>query len=319
MIIDLQSFKEAHIRLLLVSYERKSVEYRENITLSWGEELVARVLSSYKSRGRIPKVIQIIDHTTKMRAFLILLVSIAQVSISLHILSATIISISLAPYILVGGAEETVETATDKDTDNENGDTKPAVPVVDPNKVFEQIYASNGDRVISSEELSIHIEKEYRIWLSILGKVYDVTDGEDFYGALKGSYKFYSGRDASPCFSSGINTPEGAVEKLEEWEDKKLMPVWEWSEFYQNHETYKYLGVLGGSRYYDIEGNELQLRKDIISRSEAEKKKSDEEREAKRKKRLADREARKKKKEEGMLEKRREAAEKAKQNSQPEL
>lgn len=251
-----------------------------------------------------------------MRAFLIL-VSIAQISISLHIISATIISVSLAPYILVS-AEENVETSTDKDTDNEE-DTKPAVPVVDPNKVFEQIYASNGDRVISSEELSIHIEKEYRIWLSILGKVYDVTDGEDFYSALKGSYKFYSGRDASPCFSSGINTPEGAVEKLEEWEDKKLMPVWEWSEFYQNHETYKYLGVLGGSRYYDIEGNELQLRKDIISRSEAEKKKSDEEREAKRKKRLADREARKKKKEEGMLEKRREAAEKAKQNSQPEL
>jgi len=249
-----------------------------------------------------------------MRAFLILLVSIAQISISLHILSATIISISLAPYILVS-AEETVETATDKDTDNENGDTKPKV---DPNKVFEQIFASNGDRVISEEELSIHVEKEHRIWLSILGKVYDVTDGEDFYSALKGSYKFYSGRDASPCFSSGTNTPEGAEEKLEDWEDKKLMPVWEWSEFYQNHETYKYLGVLGGSRYYDIEGNELQLRKDIISRSEAEKKKADEEREAKRKKRLADREQRKKKKEEDMLQKRREAAEKAKQNS-PEL
>jgi len=261
-----------------------------------------------------------------MRAFLILLVSIAQISISLHILSATIISVSLAPYMLVS-AEETVETATDIDTDNEKsaskddttktdnkeGDTKPAVPVIDPNKVFEQIFASNGDRVISSEELSIHVEKEYRIWLSILGKVYDVTDGEDFYSALKGSYKFYSGRDASPCFSSGTNTPEGAEEKLEEWEDKKLMPVWEWSEFYQNHETYKYLGVLGGSRYYDIEGNELQLRKDIISRSEAEKKKSDEEREAKRKKRLADREKRKKKKEDGLLQKRREAAEKAKQ------
>jgi len=226
-------------------------------------------------------------------------------------------------------AEETVETATDKDTDNENSesiddtktteDTKPAVPVVDPNKVFEQVFASNGVRVISSEELSIHVEKEHRIWLSILGKVYDVTDGEDFYSALKGSYKFYSGRDASPCFSSGTNTPEGAEEKLEEWEDKKLMPVWEWSEFYQNHETYKYLGVLGGSRYYDIEGNELQLRKDIISRSEAEKKKADEEREAKRKKRLADREERKKKKEEGLLKKRREAAEKAKQKQENEL
>ena len=240
----------------------------------------------------------------------------------------------MAPYILAS-AEETVETATDIDTDNENsesidattkqneedGDTKPAVPAVDPNKVFEQVFASNGDRVITSEELSIHVEKEHRIWLSILGKVYDVTDGEDFYSALKGSYKFYSGRDASPCFSSGTNTPEGAEEKLEEWEDKKLMPVWEWSEFYQNHETYKYLGVLGGSRYYDLEGNELQLRKDIISRSEAEKKKADEEREAKRKKRLADREARKKKKSDDMLKKRKEAAEKAKQKqaSQTEL
>lgn len=38
----------------------------------------------------------------------------------------------------------------------------------------------------------------------------------------------------------------------------------EWSEFYPQHDTYTYLGVLGGSRYYDEEGNETQVRKDIV-------------------------------------------------------
>lgn len=146
---------------------------------------------------------------------------------------------------------------------------------------------TNKDRILTADELALHTTVENRIWLSILGKVYDVTEGVDFYGPDKGGYKYYAGRDASPCFSTGNNNDEGSEEKLEEWEDKKLVAVYEWSEFYADHETYKYLGVLGGSRYFDEGGGETPLRKDIVARSKETKKIQEEERERKRQERLA--------------------------------
>jgi hypothetical protein len=155
---------------------------------------------------------------------------------------------------------------------------------------------ADGDRLIGHEELALHTTTENRIWLSILGKVYDVTDGEDFYGALKGGYKFYAGRDASPCFATGNNTPEGANEKLEEWDTSKQLGVYEWSTFYENHEKYRYLGKLAGSRYYDEMGIETDLRRDIVERCSVAKKIADEEREKKKAERMAARLARKNKK-----------------------
>mmetsp|Transcript_21604 Transcript_21604/g.50821 ORF Transcript_21604/g.50821 Transcript_21604/m.50821 type:complete len:257 (+) Transcript_21604:95-865(+) len=161
-------------------------------------------------------------------------------------------------------------------------------------------YNASGDRVITPSELAKHVgeggaSETNQIWLSILGKVYDVSTGEDFYGYGKGGYAYYAGRDASPCFSTGQNNDEGAAEALEEWEDKKLMGVWEWSTFYEDHETYKYLGVLAGSKYFDDEGNELPVRQDIVKRASEAKAISDKEREEKKKKRQAERLARKNK------------------------
>lgn len=145
----------------------------------------------------------------------------------------------------------------------------------------------DGHTLISHSELASHITIENRIWLSILGKVYDVTEGDSFYGFTKGSYKFYAGRDASPCFATGNNTPEGADEKLEEWtENSKVIGVYEWAIFYENHEKYKFVGVLADSRYYDSNGVETSLRRDFISRASAAKEIADAEREKKRKERM---------------------------------
>jgi hypothetical protein len=189
-----------------------------------------------------------------------------------------------------GDPAPTAVTPGDDDDDGGVGsdETIPTTALTPPR------HAPNGDRLIGSEELALHTSKESRIWLSILGKVYDVTDGEDFYGALKGGYKFYAGRDASPCFASGKNTPEGAQEKLEEWEVKKQLGVYEWSTFYENHEKYVFVGVLAGSRYYDEYGNETELRRKIVEECSVAKKIADEEREKKKADRLAARLARKK-------------------------
>jgi hypothetical protein len=140
-------------------------------------------------------------------------------------------------------------------------------------------------RLISPEELALHTTEQSRIWLSILGKVYDVTNGTSFYSP-SGGYKFYAGRDASPCFSTGQNTPEGAEEALEEWEGKKLMAVVEWSQFYEKHEVYEYMGVLAGGKYYDEKGEEREVRRVILKKAEEAKVVADREKEEKKKARL---------------------------------
>lgn len=145
---------------------------------------------------------------------------------------------------------------------------------------------SKNERLITPEELAQHTTEGNQVWLSILGKVYDVTAGLSFYGPDSGSYNFYAGRDASPCFSSGKNNPEGAAEALEEWEGKKLLAVLEWSDFYAKHETYKYLGLLAGSKYYDDEGNEKEVRRIILEKAGEAKVQAEKEKEEKKKARL---------------------------------
>ena len=190
----------------------------------------------------------------------------------------------------VAESEGSFDTAGNPETCEDAEDEQPAEPR----------YNASGDRVITASELARHVgeggaSETNQIWLSILGKVYDVSTGEDFYGHGKGGYAYYAGRDASPCFSTGKNNDEGAAEALEEWEDKKLMGVWEWSTFYEDHETYKYVGVLAGSKYFDDEGNELPVRQDIVKRASEAKAIADKEREEKKKKRQAERLARKNK------------------------
>ena len=52
-------------------------------------------------------------------------------------------------------------------------------------------------------------EKEPLIWLSILGKVYDVTEGTEYYGPGQ-SYNSLTAADTSVPFVSGTFTPEEA-------------------------------------------------------------------------------------------------------------
>jgi len=67
-------------------------------------------------------------------------------------------------------------------------------------------------KIILSLSLSISSkngEKDSLIWLSILGKVYDVTEGKEYYGPGE-SYNSLTAADTSVPFVSGTFTPEEA-------------------------------------------------------------------------------------------------------------
>jgi len=159
-------------------------------------------------------------------------------------------------------------------------------------------FNSSGERLIAQAELSYHGIKSteskeaataggHTIWLSILGRVYDVTSGGPSYYGPNGSYNFYSGRDASPCFHSGKNNEEGANDPIETWtDDKHLMSVYDWSLFYEKHETYTFQGVLINSKYYNELGEETEIRKDIVDRAKKVKVVVEKEREERKKARM---------------------------------
>lgn len=52
-------------------------------------------------------------------------------------------------------------------------------------------------------------ETDSLIWLSILGKVYDVTEGKEYYGPGQ-SYNSLTAADTTVPFVSGTFTPEEA-------------------------------------------------------------------------------------------------------------
>uniref|UniRef100_A0A7S1ZAP6 Cytochrome b5 heme-binding domain-containing protein n=1 Tax=Trieres chinensis TaxID=1514140 RepID=A0A7S1ZAP6_TRICV len=131
-------------------------------------------------------------------------------------------------------------------------------------------------RIITAGELASKIgaKGEGEVWLSVLGEVYDVTAGRDFYGDGAG-YGFFAGKDASPCFATGKFNEKGLEDSLNDLPVTQLGGVISWRDFYRNHETYTFLGLLEGL-YYDQDGKPTEymtITNERIKTMEAMKKK----------------------------------------------
>lgn len=98
---------------------------------------------------------------------------------------------------------------------------------------------------------------EPAIWLSIIGEVYDVTKGNEYYAQGSG-YGVFAGRDASVAFMTGNFTPEEAEKSLDVLKNSELIGVVSWRDFYRDHEVYQFVGLLEDERYYDAEGKPTQ-------------------------------------------------------------
>jgi len=113
-----------------------------------------------------------------------------------------------------------------------------------PKKNTHTIYSKNG------------VDEE-RIWISIVGEVYDVTEGTDFYGPGQG-YASFAGKDASVAFCTGKFTPEEAQKGPEVLQESELPGLLDWINFYRNHQVYKFIGRLIDPRYYSEEGEPME-------------------------------------------------------------
>ena len=131
------------------------------------------------------------------------------------------------------------------------------------------VKTDSEDRLFTAEELSQYDgNRSTRIYLAVLGEVYDVTDGEGYYGPGQG-YSCFAGRDGSRAFVTGNFTKEGARADLDGLTPGEVAGVIHWRDFYRKEDKYKYLGKLVGL-YYDENGNAREEIHESIERRLAE-------------------------------------------------
>ncbi|GKY92610.1 hypothetical protein MPSEU_000231100 [Mayamaea pseudoterrestris] len=144
-------------------------------------------------------------------------------------------------------------------------------------------------RVVTLDELQTKNGKDSNeMWLSILGEVYDVSEGKQYYG--EGSpYNIFLGRDASASFVTGNFTEAGAKQSLLELDPPvKLTQLDDWKKFYEDSDKYHFVGVLEGD-LYDKDGkptDEMTKVQERIAegRAERERKKAETDRKIKERK-----------------------------------
>ncbi|KAL6052262.1 Neuferricin [Balamuthia mandrillaris] len=115
-----------------------------------------------------------------------------------------------------------------------------------------------SSKMITPEELSHRsaasssAAADTQLWLSLLGHVFDVTQGQTHYGP-SGAYSFFTGRDASAAFITGQFTEEGLKEEADEvLTPQQLLELVEgWLQFYKDR--YPLVGRLVG-RFYTEQG-----------------------------------------------------------------
>ena len=102
-------------------------------------------------------------------------------------------------------------------------------------------------------------EGDGEVWLSVLGKVYNVTEGRRFYGE-GGSYSIFAARDASGYFASGKFDEESArAVEYDSLSKSALSDLKHWVEFYEKKDAYPQIGVMDGI-FYDSNGYQTKLR-----------------------------------------------------------
>ncbi|KAL4436400.1 hypothetical protein ABPG77_009962 [Micractinium sp. CCAP 211/92] len=99
-----------------------------------------------------------------------------------------------------------------------------------------------------------------RLYLAVMGEVYDVTPGMRHYGP-KGGYGIFAARDASRSFVTG-KFKEDLHDDVADFSQEQMQELARWRDFYAKHKEYKYVGKVQG-RFYDAAGNPTPLQQRV--------------------------------------------------------
>ena len=128
-----------------------------------------------------------------------------------------------------------------------------ANPFANPNNSETAKATIKPKPLLTEEELSKHdgSNPSIPIYISILGRVYDVDKGRRHYEVGSG-YNVFAGRDSTPSFVTGVFSREKAIDDVKGLSPEEMLGIKEWLDFYRK--DYTFVGKLIG-RYYDSEGN----------------------------------------------------------------
>ncbi|KAG9281741.1 neuferricin [Astyanax mexicanus] len=112
--------------------------------------------------------------------------------------------------------------------------------------------AVDPGRLLHQQELSQYsaAEPSKGLYLSLLGRVFDVGKGRKHYGP-QGGYRFFTGRDASKAFVTGDFTEDGLTDDVSDLSPAQIVALYDWLTFYQK--DYTPVGRLIG-RFYTETG-----------------------------------------------------------------
>jgi len=114
-----------------------------------------------------------------------------------------------------------------------------------------QTSSASPPQVFSRDELSKHGADASAVYVSILGSVYDVSNGRKHYGE-GGGYSFFAGIDGSRAFVTGDFSEAGLTDDIAGLSPTEVLGIFEWKEGTYDAK-YTKVGVLHGV-FYDEDG-----------------------------------------------------------------
>jgi predicted heme/steroid binding protein len=127
-------------------------------------------------------------------------------------------------------------------------------------------FVSSGTKTFDTSRYNGKVKGD-KIYLSILGEVYEVTNGPEFYAEGAG-YHTFAGREAAVPFISGKFTEEEAAKSTDVLTDVEVFSLKTWLDFYKNEKRYSYVGRVIG-RFYNADGVPTEELLRVLSRWEA--------------------------------------------------
>jgi len=111
------------------------------------------------------------------------------------------------------------------------------------------------------------------IYLSVFGRVYDVSKGEKFYGP-GASYSMFAGKDVTRALCLGCKAPDCLVRSTEGLNEDQVKEGKRWLSFFHLHDKYNYIGSM---ERLDSEAWLDELIEDALAQKDSDSEESDEE------------------------------------------